>query len=93
MRCELCAREGEDVSQFEAHHLEPASKRKTSETITVCRQCGDQIHNLFQNFELKTRFNTLEKLLADERIQKWLAWVGKQPLGHHVGMAKKKRRR
>jgi hypothetical protein len=89
--CKLCGRSGED-QHFELHHLEPASKRKDSDTIFVDHQCGDQIHKLFENYQLKTQFNTLEKLLADERVQKWISWVRKQPLEKRVTMKTKKRR-
>ena len=91
-KCELCGREGEG-QYMELHHLEPASKRKNSLTILVDHQCGDAIHQTFQNYQLKTQYNSLEKLLSNEKIQKWVEWVRKQPIEKRVVMAKKKRRR
>jgi len=47
-------------------------------TIAVCTNCGDQIHMLFTNKELERKFNTLEALLADEKMQKWINWISKK---------------
>jgi len=91
-KCTLCGREG-DSQYFEEHHLTPASMRKTSDTITVDHQCGDQIHQLFENYQLKTQYNTLEKLLSSDKVQNWVKWVRKQPLEKRVVMAQKKRKK
>ncbi len=90
-KCTICGREG-DPQYFEDHHLEPASKRKDSATILVDHQCGDIIHQFFENYQLKTQYNTLDKLLSSEKIQNWIKWVRKQPLEKRVVMAQKKRK-
>ena len=76
----------------EKHHLIPRSKKgKKTPTILVCKDCADQVHKLFTNKELAKEFNTLEKLLADPKIQKWIAWVkNKKKFGYC--MKTKKRR-
>ncbi len=84
-RCQLCGRTG-DKRFFERHHLIPASGRKTSPTIWVDYQCGDIIHRLFTNRELKQRYNTLESLLGAPEIQRWVAWVSRRPLERHIPM-------
>lgn len=83
--CELCGRCGDDA-YFEKHHLIPASGRKGSPTIVVDYQCGDIIHRLFTNRELKQRYNTLEALLRSPEIQRWVQWVMKRPLERRIPM-------
>jgi hypothetical protein len=75
--CSICRRDTPD-RYTERHHLIPHYK-KGKETIPVCKDCGDQIHQLFDIHELRTQYNTLEALLADERIQKWIRWIRKKP--------------
>lgn len=90
MKCELCGREGESI-YFEKHHLEPQNSK--SSTITVCRQCGDQIHLFFTNNELKNKFNTLFSLQNSEKMLKYLKWIKKKPIDRYFTVAEKKRRK
>ena len=76
MNCLICQREIPDSTLSEKHHLTPRSK-KGKKTITVCRPCGDQIHQLFSNNELRDTYNTVEALKSDERMQKWIRWIRK----------------
>lgn len=92
MICEICGRQGE-TEYFEKHHLEPAQKRKDSDVIDVCHQCGDQIHLLFTNAELKNEYNTLDKIMSDSRIVRYVRWVRKQPLSKHITTKKKKKKK
>jgi len=47
--------------------------------IQVCKLCHDGIHDIIEDEkELADKFNTLELLTEDERIQKHLEWVRKQ---------------
>ena len=90
MICQVCNRE---VTLTEKHHLYPIkTRRKTEETIEVCLQCGDQIHLLFTNTELQNEYNTLEKLVTSERMQKYIAWIKNKP-DTHFSVSKKKRRK
>jgi hypothetical protein len=81
MRCELCGRE---VASLTLHHLRPKSRRGKYEkvadlpTAQICPACHRQIHALFTNHELAQQFNSLEKLRAEPRMAKFLAWVRKQ---------------
>lgn len=76
MICQVCQR---DIPEncIEKHHLVPKS-RKGRDNITVCVNCGDQIHKLFTNKELEKTYNTLEALMSTEKMQKWAAWIGKK---------------
>jgi len=89
MKCSICNRET-PIEYEEDHHLIPKSKRG-KDTIPVCCDCGDQIHNLFTNKELAKKFNTLEKLLESEKIQKWIKWISKKDRFGFCMKNKKKR--
>lgn len=86
-RCEFCGRQ----KSLTEHHLIPRavhSKRKYLEKygklemqnrkVMLCKLCHDGIHDLIDEKELAESFTTAEELLADERVQKHLAWVRKQ---------------
>lgn len=88
MNCTICERSGED-QYFEKHHLIPKCKRG-SETILVCRACGDNLHQVFTIQELTKKYNTLEKILSNEKIQKWIVWIRKKPIENNVCMRRKK---
>jgi len=77
MICPICKREVPENCQ-EEHHLIPraickrnkyAKQLETGQnTITVCASCGNHLHKLFSEKELAEKYNTLEKILANESI-------------------------
>ena len=80
MNCELCERE---IERLTVYHLVPRQsvKRKQAEpgsTINICSACHQQLHILLDNKEFTKNFNTLEKLKAKPKVQKFLSWVKKQ---------------
>lgn len=91
-RCALCGRVSENSRCFEDHHLTPKHKGgRRLGTIRVCVDCGNQIHLLFSNAELRDSYNTLEALLANPSVQRWVRWVGRR---REFGVcAKEKKRR
>lgn len=93
--CSICERLTPPEHQ-EKHHMFPRKTRKSKKeavTILVCCSCGDMLHKLFTNKELLKHYNTLEKILANDDVQKWIEWIQKKPDDFHVCMATKKRRR
>ena len=88
--CPICRRDTPADSQ-EKHHLVPKAKQGKI-TILLCRSCGDMLHQIFTNKELAKKYNTLETILADERVQKWAEWIKKKPDDFTICMARKKRR-
>jgi len=88
--CPICKRETPFHCQ-EKHHMIPRQK-KGKITILVCCSCGDQIHQIFTNKELAKKYNTVEAIVADERIQKWVEWISRKPNDFSICMATKKRR-
>ena len=89
MFCSICKRKGESI-YFEKHHLIP---QNNSETINVCRQCGDQLHLMFDNETLKKELNNINNILFNERIVKYVKWVKNKPIESHFSVAKKKRKK
>ena len=64
------------------HHVVPRAKGG-KETVPTCGSCGSFIHATWSHNELRDEFNTVEKILADERFQRYLAWLKKQqPTAH-----------
>jgi hypothetical protein len=88
MNCNLCGRFTNEDNR-EKHHLIPRAKGGKS-TEYVCVDCGNQIHKLFTNNELKKDFNTIEKLKANDKVQTWIRWVQKK---HDFGVCMKAKKR
>jgi hypothetical protein len=85
--CELCKR----FMPLTFHHLVPKSthklvvKRKlftkdevNQRGIDICRPCHSSIHKLIDHKQMAFEYNSLEKLLEHEGVQKWIAWAEKQ---------------
>jgi hypothetical protein len=50
-------------------------------TSDLCAQCHRYIHKCFTNKDLAETYNTIDKLLKDERIYKYCKWANKQRAG------------
>lgn len=89
MKCELCNRE---VERIEFHHFFPGKKRRKNEDgIYVCNTCGDQIHILFSNQELRDLYNSIEKILGSPRFNDYLKWIKDKPDKKYTMKLKKKK--
>lgn len=88
--CALCGRPTPD-RYAERHHLIPDCKGG-KERIRFCIDCGNQVHELFTIPQLANKYNTLEALKSDDRIQKWVLWIQKRPNSFGICMKSKKRR-
>lgn len=83
--CTTCQRE----SHLTKHHLIPKKAHSLSKkrakltdeelngTILVCRTCHDAIHKFYDEKTLAVEFNTLEKILEDEKLCRHFKWVRK----------------
>jgi hypothetical protein len=82
--CALCDRE----MKVTRHHLIPKETHSKMlkkgykesllmKTAPVCRFCHSTIHRFFTNDELADHYNTIEKLLEDERVFKFARWASK----------------
>lgn len=75
--CPLCKREIPD-SEKDAHHLVPKSKGGRA-TQVLHRICHRQIHALLTEDELATKFNSIDALLSDSRVARFVDWVKTKP--------------
>lgn len=77
-KCELCGA----TSNLTKHHLIPKVKTKNNnkykevknDTIIICTMCHSTIHATYTESELRDSLNTLEKIIQDIRIHKYLLW-------------------
>lgn len=77
--CQLCGRRALDENCVEKHDLILCAKGgRHGPTIIVCIDCGNHVHALFDNKELKENFSSLEKLRQDPRMQRWIRWIRRQ---------------
>jgi 5-methylcytosine-specific restriction protein A len=73
--CALCERE---VARISKHHLTPKSEGGTR-TTDLCPACHKTLHKFFTNRTLARELNTIDALRQNPEVQKYLAWVRKQP--------------
>lgn len=84
--CAMCHRE----KQLTFHHLIPRTTRTNKwfkknferaafdEGINICRDCHLFIHKQYSEKHLGRKLNTLDKLLGDPVINKFVEWVSKR---------------
>ena len=92
--CEMCQR----LMPLTVHHLYPREVQKKClkrglmteqdrlQKARICRQCHNSIHRLYDNEHLATTLNSIDKLLEEEDIQKWVAYARKQKSRAVAGM-------
>lgn len=87
-RCELCNR----PKKLTKHHLVPRAvhskkryvnrfgkKEMRKRGLMICKECHNGIHDLIPDEkELADKYYSKDLLLANEAIQKHIAWVRKQ---------------
>lgn len=86
-QCELCEREVPTTS----HHLIPkqihtrnwfinnfTKEEMNSRRADLCGDCHPMVHRYFNHTELGKTYNTIEKLLANEEVAKFVKWVSRQ---------------
>lgn len=87
MSCELCKRD----KPLTFHHLIPKAMHKSKwfiknynkthmkkHGINICRDCHSMLHKFYDEKTLGRDFNTLEKVMADEKIMKAVKYFSKQ---------------
>jgi 5-methylcytosine-specific restriction endonuclease McrA len=63
------------------HHLVPKLKGgRKGDTAYMHIICHSKLHSLYSEVELATNYNTIELLLQQEAIQKFVKWIKKRPL-------------
>ncbi len=87
--CPLCQRELGEDKNWNEHHLIPKCK-KGKETISLHKVCHNKIHSVFKESELSKYYHTIERLLENEEIQKFVVWIARKPVDFYVKHKKKK---
>lgn len=70
----------------------PKTKKLSAKAVTtylghhvckLCRPCHSTLHSIFTEMELAKQYNTVDKLLSDDRLYKFAKWINKQKTGKH----------
>ena len=80
--CPMCERE----AKLTKHHLIPRTmhakyikkgftKAHLNTCVDICRKCHSAVHRLYPEPVLAAEYDTAEKLMADPRVQKWMAYA------------------
>lgn len=75
--CPICKRELGDL--VENHHLIPKTFGG-KDKVTIHKVCHSKIHSVFSERELQHHFHTVERILENEEIQKFIKWIKKKDL-------------
>jgi hypothetical protein len=92
--CPLCNRELIDGPSVNEHHLIPRSHRGR-QTVRMHRICHNKIHSVFSEKDLARYYHTIERLLENEEIRKFITWVERKDPAYydsHHSSTKRKRR-
>lgn len=79
--CPLCMRPLPEKPS--KHHLIPKTF-KGKDIVLLHRICHRQIHANFTERELLNYYHTIERILENECIQKFVKWVKNKPPEFHV---------
>lgn len=70
--CPLCGRPL--ANSWNEHHLIPKTF-KGKDTVRLHKICHSKIHSVFTERELFTYYHTIERILENEHMQKFVKWV------------------
>src|SRR3978361_1237804 len=70
------------VEQRDEHHLVPKSRGGRA-TTPLHRICHRQLHALFTETQLATQYSTIDALLGNEAVRRFVTWVRKKPPGFY----------
>jgi HNH endonuclease len=90
--CQICDRAITERSYWDEHHLIPVSKNgRYTERVKLHRICHEKIHSIFTEAELASYYNTVDRLLTNEDMRKFVKWVKKKPPEFYTTTKKQKR--
>lgn len=93
--CPICGRDLSD--SWDKHHLRPKTFGG-KDTIRIHKICHRKIHSVFTERELDKYYHTVERILENEHMQKFVKWVSKKDPEYYektkdTNERKRKRRR
>lgn len=68
-----------------AHFRKHFDKDQLNEGVALCRQCHNGLHQRFDEMALAKHYCSLDRILADEELQRFFNWVGKQKVNSKGG--------
>ena len=87
-KCPICGRE--DGGEMQDHHLKPVTfKSRTKEVhdpgnfVHIHKVCHQKIHATFSEHDLFQYYHTVERLLENEDMQKFVKWINKKPVEYY----------
>lgn len=83
-KCPICGRELGELL-IEQHHLIPKTF-KGKELISIHKVCHRMIHATFSEKELQKYYHTTERILTDEKVQRFVDWVQNKPLDFYISI-------
>lgn len=75
--CPICNREIIEGPSSDEHHLIPKTF-KGRETVRLHKICHQKIHATFSERELMQYYHTVDRLVENEEMQKFITWVQKK---------------
>jgi len=88
--CPLCGRTLADP--MVRHYLVPLSQGGNgTNTVMMHKVCHNKVHSLFNEKEIARTYTSVEKILENEEIQKFVNWVKKKSLDFYDGSMKAKK--
>lgn len=86
--CPICNRElGDEV---QSHHLKPKTfKSRTKDVheadnkIDIHKVCHQKIHATFSEKDLFDHYHTVERIINNEEIEKFVKYIKKKPLDYY----------
>jgi hypothetical protein len=83
--CPICGREMIKDVFVDQHHLIPKCKNgKYTEKITLHRICHTKIHSLWTEAELAAYYHTIDRIVEDSEMLKFIKWVKRRPCDFYV---------
>jgi hypothetical protein len=76
-KCPICKRELVLGDSIDGHHLIPKTFGG-KDKITIHKICHHKIHSVFSERELQHHYHTVDRILSNEEIQKFVKWVQKK---------------
>lgn len=73
--CPLCKREL--GTKWDRHHLVPKTFGG-KEVVKLHRMCHTKIHSVFTERELANYYFTIDRLMENQHIRKFIKWVSKK---------------
>ena len=68
---------------FNEHHLIPHTFGG-KDKIELHIICHDKLHHTFSEREMVNHYHTVERILENEEIQKFIKWIGKKDISQRL---------